>query len=52
MVNFCQKCGYILNQNKDEGATELSITQDGWNELKVGVSFQGCVYSDKDANMV
>ena len=49
MVNFCQKCGYILNQNKDEDATELSIAQDDWNELKVGVSFQGCVYSDQDA---
>jgi hypothetical protein len=49
MVHSCQKCGYILNKNKDEDATELSIAQDDWNELEVGVSFQGCVYSDKDA---
>jgi hypothetical protein len=31
VVNFCQKCEYILNQNKDEDATELSIAQDDWN---------------------
>ena len=49
MVNCCHKCGYILNQNKDEDATELSIAQDDWSVLKVGVSFQGCVYSDNDA---
>jgi uncharacterized protein with PhoU and TrkA domain len=49
MVNCCQKCGYILNQNKDEDATELSIAQDDLSELKVDVSFQGCVYSEKDS---
>lgn len=49
MVNCFLKCGCILNQNKNEDATELSIAQDDWSQLKVGVSFQGCYYSDKDA---
>jgi len=49
MVNCCHKCGYILNQNKDEDAAELNIAQGDWHELKVGVSFQGCVYSYKYA---
>jgi hypothetical protein len=39
-VNCFLKCGCILNQNKDEDATELSIAQDDWSQLKVDESFQ------------
>jgi hypothetical protein len=48
-INCFQKCVCILNQNKDnEDATELGIAKDDWSQLKVGVSFPGCISSDND----
>jgi hypothetical protein len=47
IVNCFLKCGFTLNQTNDgEDATELSIAEDDWDQLKAGVSFQEYVSCD------
>jgi hypothetical protein len=47
IANCFQKCGFNLSQtNNGEGATDLSIAEDDWGQLKAGVSFQEHVSCD------
>jgi hypothetical protein len=52
MENCFQKCGFSLNQTRDgEDATELSVVEDDWGQLKAGGSIQEYVSCDNDIVM-
>jgi hypothetical protein len=47
VVNCFQKCGFNLNQTNDgEDVRELSIAENDWGKLKVGILFQEYVSCD------